>query len=255
MSPDEIYAEIWNRYDEAFDGNMIAIRNFIAGPAEWGEISYQFYTEVTHHIFNPAINAAWKEGVKLDGRPYTEWTYEEKTALDCSSREKANKIVHHAMMKTLGYDGMSFDQREAAIREKYAGKNTTLDFLNMQSELSMSGVLQHKMGDRADTYLAMMGGQFERAFNPNYIMIVGHEKSSFMTADQWYRAADQWYRVADQPFDTVKFAASMKENLHQVSGHNGWTEDYVKLLEGLFDHFITGAIDDSLDRLLGETKP
>ena len=78
MSPDEIYAEIWNRYDEAFDGNMIAIRGCVAGPAEWGEIGYQFYTEVTRHIYNPAINAAWKEGVELDGRPYTEWTYEKK---------------------------------------------------------------------------------------------------------------------------------------------------------------------------------
>lgn len=59
-----------------------------------------------------------------------------------------------------------------------------------------------------------------------------------------------WYRVADQPFDTAQFAASMKKNLHQVSGHNGWTEDYVRLLEGLFDHFITGAADDGLDSLL-----
>ncbi|WP_297294524.1 hypothetical protein [uncultured Oscillibacter sp.] len=248
MSPDEIYAEIWNRYDKAFDGNMIAIRGCVAGPSEWGEIGYQFYTEVTRHIFNPAISAAWKEGVELDGRPYTEWTYEEETALDRLCVEKADKIVHDAMMKTLGYDGMSFDEREAAIREKYAGKNTTLDFLNMQSELSMSGVLIHKMGmDRADTYLAMLNNQFERAFNPNYYMIVGHEKSSFMTADQWYR-------VADQPFDTAQFAAAMKDNLHRVSGHNGWTEDYVKMMEGLFDHVITGAVDDSLDQLLDKAK-
>ena len=162
--------------------------------------------------------------------------------------EKADKIVHNAMMKTLGYDGMNFGQREAAIREKYAGKNTTLDFLNMQSELSMSGVLIHKMGmDQADTYLAMMGVQFDEAFNPNSIYNVGHEKASFMTADQWYR-------VANQPFDTVQFAASMKENVHQVSGHNGWTEDYVKLLEGLFDHFITGAVEVSLDQLLSTEK-
>ena len=42
MSPDEIYAEIWNRYDEAFDGNMIAIRGCVAGPSERGEIGYQF---------------------------------------------------------------------------------------------------------------------------------------------------------------------------------------------------------------------
>ena len=248
MSPDEIYAEIWNRYSEAFGEDMIAIRGCIAGPAEWCVVNNQFQGEIVHHIFNPAINAAWKEGVKLDGRPYTEWTYEEENALDRSCREKADKVVYDAKMKALGYDGMDFDQREAVIREKYAGKNTTSDFLKMQSELKLSGVLRHKMGeDQADTYCAMLDAQFERAFNPNYIMIVGHEKSSFMTADQWYR-------VANQPFDTVQFAASMKENVHQVSGHNGWTEDYVKLLERLFDHFVTGAVDESLDQLLGSEK-
>lgn len=42
----------------------------------------------------------------------------------------------------------------------------------------------------------------------------------------------------------------MKDNLHRVSGHNGWTEDYVKMMEGFFDHFITGAADDGLDSLL-----
>lgn len=248
MSPDEIYSEIWNRYDEAFDGNMIAIKAYIAGPAEWTVINQQFYTEITHHIFNPAIIAARKEGLELDGRPYTEWTDAEMDALDSSSNLKACKTVNNALMKVLGYDGMSFDEREAAIREKYAGKNTTLDFLNMQSELKISGVLRHKMGEnQSDTYLAILNTQFERAFNPNYYMTVGDEKSSFMTADQWYR-------VANQPFDTAKFVAAMKDNLHLVSGHNGWTEDYVKLMEGLFDRFITGAIDDSLDQLLGEAK-
>lgn len=248
MSPDEIYAEIWNRYDEAFDGNMIAIRGCVAGPAEWGEIGYQFYTEVTHHIFNPAVHTASKEAAERDGKLYAERSYEERAALDNSCLDKATKVVNDAMMKTLGYDGMSFDQREAAIREKYAGKNTTLDFLNMQSELSMSGVLQHKMGDRADTYLAMMRVQFDEAFNPNSVYNVGHEKCSLMTADQWYR-------VADQPFDTAQFAAAMKDNLHRVSGHNSWTKDYVKLMEGFFDHFITGAVDGSLDQLLDGIKP
>ena len=249
MSPDEIYSEIWNRYDEAFDGNMIAIRGCVAGPAEWSVINQQFYAEIRRHIFNPAIIAARKEGLEMDGRPYTEWTDAEMDALDSSSNLKACKTVNNALMKVLGYDGMSFDEREAAIREKYAGKNTTLDFLNMQSELDLSGVLRHKMGEHpSGTYLAILDNQFERAFNPNYYMTVGEEKSSFMTADQWYR-------VANQPFDTAQFAVAMKDNLHRVSGHNGWTEDYVKMMEDSFGHFITGAVDDSLDQLLGETKP
>ena len=124
------------------------------------------------------------------------------------------------------------------------GRNTTIDFLKMQNELQETGVLNNKMGwESARLYRAMLEVQLEDLFNPNSISAVGYEKHSLMTADQWYR-------VADQPFDTAQFAAAMKDNLHRVSGHNGWTEDYVKLLEGLFDHFITGAADDGLGSLL-----
>lgn len=112
MGPDEIYAEIWNRYDEAFDGNMIAIRSFIGGPAEWAAINQQFDGEITRHIYNPAIIDARKEGLELDGRPYAEWTNAEVDALDSSSRLKACKTVDNALMKVLGYDGMSFEERE-----------------------------------------------------------------------------------------------------------------------------------------------
>lgn len=248
MSPDEIYAEIWNRYDEAFDGNMIAIRAGIAGPAEWWDIDNQFYDEIMRHIFNPAIIDARKEGLELDGRPYAEWTDAETDALESSSLEKAHNILYEARLKVLGYDGMSFEEREAAIREKYAGKNTTSDFLNMQSELRLSGVLNHKMGLSTELlYCDMLRHQFEVTFNPNDICNVGPEKCSLMTADQWYR-------VADQPFDMAKLAAELKKQLARISGPNGWTEDYVKMMEGFFDHFVTGAVDDSLDQLLEETK-
>ena len=248
MSPDEIYAEIWNRYNEAFDGNMIAIKGCIAGPAEWCVVNNQFCDEVTHHIFNPAINAAWKEGVELDGRSYAEWTYEEKTALDRSCREKADKIVFDAKMKVLGYDGMSFDEREAAIREKYAGKNTTIDFLKMQNELQETGVLNNKMGwESARLYRAMLEVQLEDLFNPNSISAVGYEQHSFMTADQWYR-------VADQPFDAAKLTAALKQQLARISGPNDFSADYVNMMENFFDHFVTGAADDSLDQILAAAK-
>lgn len=238
MSSDEIYAEIWTRYDEAFDGNMVAITACIGGPAEWSAVNNQFEYEILHHIVYPEERTALKAAGVANAS-----TYEEKKALEISCNEKAHQASTHSLWKVLGYEGMSFEERESAIKEKYAGKNTTLDFLKMQGELVRSGVLKHKMGDKADTYCAMIEIQFDRAFNPNSIDRVGYEKSSFMTADQWYR-------VADQPFDTAQFAAAMKDNLHRVSDHNGWTEDYVKMMEGFFDHFITGAADDGLDSLL-----
>lgn len=43
MSPEEIYKTIWDRYNEAFDGNMMAITACIAGPAEWSPVNNQFY--------------------------------------------------------------------------------------------------------------------------------------------------------------------------------------------------------------------
>lgn len=242
MSSDEIYAEIWNRYDEAFDGNMVAITACIGGPAEWSAVNNQFEYEILHHIVYPEERAALKAVGAADAS-----TYEEKKALEISCNEKAHQASTHGLWKVLGYEGMSFEERESAIKEKYTGKNTTLDFLKMQGELVRSGVLKHKMGDKADTYCAMIEIQFDRAFNPNSIDRVGYEKSSFMTADQWYR-------VANQPFDATKFAAAMKEHLGTISGPNNYSADIVKMMEDCINRFVQGVTGDGLDRLLSETK-
>lgn len=53
MSPEEILSTIWNRYDEAFDGNMVAITACIAGPGEWSAINNQFVYEINDHISFP----------------------------------------------------------------------------------------------------------------------------------------------------------------------------------------------------------
>lgn len=242
MSSEEILSEIWNRYDEAFDGNMVAIIGCIAGPAEWCEVNNQFIGEINQHICHPEKRAAYKEaeianasapGTKIDPEKYGE--------------ERADDVYGHALRKLFGYEGMNVEETEAAIREKYAGKNTTSDFLKMQSELMQFGVLRHKMGDRADTYCAMLGVQFDEAFNPNSVYNVGHEKCSLMTADQWYR-------VANQPFDTAKFATSMKENLDQISGLNGYTPDIVKMMKDCIDRFVKGVMEDSLDQLFSDVK-
>ena len=73
-----------------------------------------------------------------------------------------------ASLKALGYDGMSSEEREAAIKEKYSGKNTTLDFLKMQGELMHSGVLEHVMGDEARTYCDIIGLQFDYAYKEGF---------------------------------------------------------------------------------------
>lgn len=251
MSADEIYAEIWNRYNEVFDGDMVVFTACIAGPAEWGEINNQFVREITKHVYNPELRAARAERdafCKSEGRPYSERSYEERMALTKSFDEKAHEICRNARMKALGYYGMSIDEREAAIKEKYAGKNTHMDFLRMQSELKCSGVLADRMGEMgASSYCFRIDHLFELAYNPNCLMRVDIEKSDFMTADQWYR-------VANQPLDMEKFAASMKE-LQSHSTFHGYPANIETILEDAIDRYIGGTIENGIDRLMDDLKP
>lgn len=243
MSPEEILSTIWNRYDEAFDGNMVAITACIAGPGEWSAINNQFVCEINDHIYFPAKKAARIAAIAAGAST----SYEHEKTLEIACDDKAANVLHDAFEKVLGYERMSFEEREAAIREKYAGKNTTLDFLKMQSELERSGVLTHKMGKYAGTYCTMLGVQLDEALNPNSIYKVGFEKASDMTLEQWESALGQ-------PFDTAKFAAAMKGNLGRISAINGYTPDIVKMMEDCISRFVTGAVDGSLDRLLNEIK-
>lgn len=208
MSPDEIFADIWNRYDEAFDGNMVAVTACIAGPIEWERINNHFLNEV-HHYAN------------------------------ISGRDRYWKV--------LGYDGMNYDEMEAAIKEKYTGRNTPLDFLKMQSELRQTGILEHRMGQNAGFYCALMRIQFEHAFNPDFLKQDGLDVNLHISTEQWNR-------VANQPFDAAKLAAGMKEQLGRIRTVNGFTDDFVRTMEECIDLFVKGVIDDSLDQMLGGAK-
>lgn len=242
MSSEEIYAEIWNRYNEAFDGNMVAITACITGPVEWCVINNQFGHEINHRIFIPEVNArraAGKENTNTDV---------EKASLQISSQEGAGKVLRDSLLKVLGYDGMNFDEIEAAIEEKYADKNTTLDFLKMQSELKRTGVLEHRMGDRARMYCDLIQTQFEYAFNPDYT------KKDGLGAVNLHISTDQWNRVANQPFDAAKLAAGMKEQLDSISSINGYTAGIVKVMEDCIDRFVKGVIGDGIDQLIGAAE-
>ena len=221
---------------------MVVITALIAGPAEWGVVNNQFVREIYEHIIRPEEKAA-----RITAGVAQVCTYEEKRALEKSCYEEACCVSRDARWKALGYEGMSFEEREAAIKEKYAGKNTTLDFLKMQSELERSGVLEHKMGDEARTYCAIIGIQFDDAFNPNSIDNVGPERYTLMTADQWYR-------VANQPFDKAGFAATMKEHLGRIGSANGYTDNIIKMMEDCIDQFVKETIDGGLNQLIGGTK-
>ena len=132
--------------------------------------------------------------------------------------------------------------------QRGAGKNTTLDFLKMQSELKRTGVLEHKMGDQARMYCDLIQTQLEFAFNPNYTQKDG------LGGVNLHISTDQWNRVANQSFNAAKLAAGMKEQLGRIRSADGYTDDIVKIWRTVFNQFVKGAIDDGLNQLIGETK-
>ena len=74
--------------------------------------------------------------------------------------------------EALGYGGMSYDEIEKAIVEKYKGKNSLQDFLEMQGELNDTGVLWHKLGgsDRLGEYYSSLNTQINLTyFYDNYV--------------------------------------------------------------------------------------
>ena len=125
MTDAEIYRAIWDRYNDAFDGNMPAI--LICAHPDSGDTSLG--------------NGQYTTGILTQflGEVFT------KHGISDEARDEA-----------LGYADMSHEEREAFILKKYEGKNTTLDFLNMTGELSLSGVLFYRLGDQTTTYKSMV---------------------------------------------------------------------------------------------------
>ncbi len=187
MSSEEIYAEIWNLYNEAFDGNMVAITANIAGSVEWARVNNHFVNEINRRVFIPEVNSAREAAGEAN-------SYEEKMALEKDF-------------------------------QRGAGKNTTLDFLKMQSELKRTGVLEHKMGDQAHMYCDLIQPQLEFACNPNYTQKDG------LGGVNLHISTDQWDRVANPSFNAAKLASGMKEQLGRIRSANGYTDDIVKMME------------------------
>lgn len=106
MTKTEIYAEIENRYKDAFDdfytaASLIVTQNQLM-------MNNQFRNEVNE---------------KVGGDLNTEFRNEAR-----------------------GYGDMTYDEIETAIKEKYAGKTSFNDQLNLYSELFSCGVLSNKYG-------------------------------------------------------------------------------------------------------------
>lgn len=220
MTYDEIYAAIWTRYNDAFDGNMVGITSCMGGPHSWSVINQKFNADIDKNIINPMYQELQQ--------------YSGSDNHNLALLKEAYHAVQDAKMKVLGYGDMSFDKIEAEIEEKYAGKNTVLDFLNMQGELSTTGVLKNKMGDMgASCYEHMINYQFEITYNPlNPYKNRAEDGASFM-------ADGQWKSIANQTLYTAKLADSLKEMLTRMT-FDGYQQNIKETIFNAIDQFIEG---------------
>lgn len=211
MTSAEIFTEVWQRYNRAFDGNMAAIKYF--GPTKWQKIAYQFLNE-----YSPSVDRAVRNEIK------------EKYGLqpgDEGYKECKIKYLGNIRSAALGYGNMSSEEVEAAIIKKYTGKGTMLDFLNMQGELMLSGTLTNKMGYDAewDYYSQLRSSIREICFPKEYYE--GKQISN-----------ELFESVLDKPFYPRLFFNSMKDTLINRVTFDGYSYDVKGILLNIIDHFL-----------------
>ena len=226
MSYGEIYTAIWNRYDQAFDGNWASIRWFPS--IEEGNVAtYYFQMEVNRNISAPLMREFKAEtGINVMNWTKEQWPQHERDMR--AYHEYVLSKYGNIRTQALGYGNMTMEEVEQAIYEKYKGKDTLRDFLNMQGELFHTGVMRNKLGaNGAGAYWKAMEEQLTKTyFFDDYI------KAPPINISQ-----ARWSAVLDGKFDAHAFASDMRESLKNTS-FSGWDFD------------IEDAISKGIDYLL-----
>lgn len=210
MSYTEIYCDIWDRYNAAFGGNMSAITSGLWEGDNWYGINNHFVDETCKYVYNPLDREIWKDS-------------------QLRSRDKgyAEEYIAHGgknfRAAALRYQVDNFEDCELAIRLKYAGKNTFLDFLNMQGELSATGVLSHKLGSE---------GAFWYEVNLRDCL-----KSMFFP-DPWAQPTPGQYIAALRfRVDIPQLAAAMRKSLSEAN-FSGFNFDVEEVMGKAIDDLL-----------------
>ena len=220
MSYTEIYTNLWKSYDDAFGGNMPAIMSGLAQSQEKHSIHNQFMDDYEKYVSQPLRTQIFQE----TGCVYGTDAYDEVVKEYIGDKE-----ICPFDSIALGYGGMSIEEKEAAIYQKYAGKNTLQDFLNMQGELFKTGVLDNKMGPSASfQYLSILGRQLEKHFFPENVLSMENITQS------------QWDSVYNTSFDAVSFLTEMKDAIKHMTFSN---------FDFNVEEVLSQGIDDLLNKL------
>lgn len=159
MSYEDIYTTLWNQYNTAFGGRLSAITS-CAGimSQDWCAINNQFNQIIDKCVFIPLKRGLEEDGLINQGK-YS---------------EEAHQIISDVVAAPLGYRGMSHEEKETAIFEKYKGKDSYLDFLSMQGELFRTGVYAKKLGtEGANQLRSHMSFEAEFKYFPDQLRKVG----------------------------------------------------------------------------------
>ena len=234
MSYGEIYTAIWNRYDEAFDGNWTSIMAFSRIQEKGSVAASDFRSEISRNIrFHLEREFEAETGIDVLTWTKDEWS-QHKRDMAAYSKYVQSKYGN-LRAQALGYGNMTIDEIEQAIYEKYEGKDSVQDFLNLQGELLLTGVMDSKLGsDGASAYWNTIGDQLPQTyFFDNYM------EGTAMNVSQ-----DRWDAVLGSKFDVRAFASDMRATLRNTT-FSGWDFD------------IEGTISKGIDYLLislGQTE-
>ena len=220
MSYTEIYTNLWKCYDDAFGGNMPAITSCIALGQELSSVNNQFIDETGKYVRIPLRNQIYQE----TGCVYGTDAYNE-----IKKEYIGDKTEFPFASVALGYSGMSFEEKEAAIYQKYAGKNTLQDFLNMQGELFQTGVLDNKMGFSGSfQYQCILSQQLAWHFFPDKMLAMENITQA------------QWDSVYNMPFNAVSFLTEVKDAIKHMTFSN---------FDFNVEEVLSQGIDDLLNKL------
>ena len=204
---------------------MAAITSCIALGQELSSVNNQFIEETNKYVYIPLRNQIFQEtGCVSDTDAYREVVKE----------YIGDKEICPFASAALGYGGMSIEEKEAAIYQKYAGKNTLQDFLNMQGELWKTGVLRQKMGfSGSSQYCSILGRQLEKHFFPENVLSMENITQA------------QWDSVYNTPFDAVSFLTEVKDAIKHMTFNN---------FDFNVEEVLSQGIDDLLNKLEENTN-